>query len=575
MPLFSNLVGFLSALFCLLGAFSLGSQITKIVWDKHTSFHFSFVVGLGIVYCSVFFLFPVPFIYIGWLLVAVFFLSIVTSAPKIIKFGEKAFATNRWLWLLVLLLLGPLVFRVLSPPTSFDGMSFYIPNVIWISQNGLSFNDHLPQYSTMPLLTEFYFAINYKLGGIQAIRFSDVLFSLLLLDVLFKIGKSFNNKFFSTLFIAVNLIAPGCIIYVFGTGKVDTLGFYLAALGSYNLFCKWHPMRAFFYFSVALGVKYTLWVVLLGPLAGLAIVVLLKTFFPWQRKVWVLCLPLLFAGPVLVKNYFQVNNPLAPLLLNGKETRYVGSHGELPKSKVTEISSKALGGLSIGKDLKLPIPNLNTLGIFFFVFFLCLFIFLKKDRAFLRDILFLSLFVVFWLCLFGKTAQPLRFYWPIFLVSIMLGFKWISVMLSRKTFSSRGWFYELCVVLVWIVLGGFFWAKHGNWLPIYIASQSLSMPEWYHKYNRNHYAISAAIAKDNIPIHTICFEERVALGFFSLEDWKYIPDPQAFVERKSCSPEKQCKLISKGRESKLDSSKEKVIYQYGEFVLLQKHTARY
>jgi hypothetical protein len=569
MPLFSNLIGFFSALICLLGASAFGWHATKIIWRKHTSFHLSLVVGLAIVYLSTYIFFILPFQVLAWVLITMLLMGVVVTLPKFFQLVIHQIRSMWWFWLVIFLLLLPLFFRVLSPPTSFDGMSFYIPNVIWISQNGLSFNSHLPQYSTMPLLTEFFFALNYKLGGIQAIRFSDMFFSLLLLDVLLKIGKSFKSKLFLNLFLAINLLAPGCIIFVFGTGKVDTLGFYLAALGSYHIFSKWSPLRAFFYFSVALAVKYTLWVVLFGPLLGLGVVLLLRNRFSWPKKLVVLCLPLLFAGPVLVKNFHQVNNPLAPLLPNGKETRYVGTHGELPQSNAMEISSKALGGLSIGKTFNIQFPSLKTLSYVAFALLILLMIYFKGKSAFLRDVLFFALFLVPWLYLFGNSSQPLRFYWPIFLISFLVIIKWISELLNHRAAKNSGLLLRINVVMIWLFLGGFFWLKNGTWIPKFYKSQTLPMAEWYHKNDRNHYAISSALAEGTIPLDQIQFEERVALGFFPLKDWKHIPEPQFFLQESHTVGQPQKDFSFREQIPQNDLPPNLIIYQFGEFVLIQ------
>ena len=53
----------------------------------------------------------------------------------------------------------PFLSRLMSPPTSADGLSFYLPSVEWVYNYGLAFNPYLTGYTTMPMGAEYFYSI--------------------------------------------------------------------------------------------------------------------------------------------------------------------------------------------------------------------------------------------------------------------------------------------------------------------------------------------------------------------------------------------------------------------------------
>ncbi len=125
------------------------------------------------------------------------------------------------------------------------------------------------------------------------------------------------------------MLLPQSYTYLFGSAKVDMVNVYLMLTAMSLLLQPLDSRRllvALAIGSIAFSVKYTSW-----PQLALPVVVAVGILF-WRgrkRQAFMgLLIPLLFAGPVMLKNQIQVGNPLAPAVWSPSQRAYLAPHLE-------------------------------------------------------------------------------------------------------------------------------------------------------------------------------------------------------------------------------------------------------
>lgn len=548
----------------LVAALGLGKRFGTLFGFNNLNLEQNVAIGIGVfqvtylTFCIIFM--PLTGFYLQFLLCLFSFFWGVKSL-KFKPFNKKLI----WSIGIGIILLSPLFARLISPPISTDGVSFYLPNIEWVFNNGIEFNPYITTHTTMPLGAERLFAFFYGINQISAVRTLDASFALLLLILIFKEAKRRMNFNFALVSCLIVLLIPGTFIWNFGTGKVDTISTYLFLIGFFT-FVNRRWFLSVFILSITLNIKYTNWILLCLPIAFACIMHLYHS--KNRLKYLVLFIPVFFCSISLVKNIVSVNNPLAPLINIEAQNRFVQNHGNRPtpilkpKSDLTFIDEIAFQIQAFG------IFNvLHTLIFFLLIFF----IFFKKSLAgeYKIWLWFLFLSSLIWFYLLGSTLQPLRFFWGN-LIIITLAVLIVLFNLIKQQHTN--YIHKIILGLTVFICTWFVFSKKGHYFSDYYKfKKGVKTEVWYNEIKKHHYAISVDIASSNINKNLIYFHHPIALGLLTLNQYDGIPFQEDFIKLPVDEIYDNYQyILCKKANTELFIQFDKIRFERGDYVLLEK-----
>jgi len=555
----------LAATFSFFGLYALGNILAVTTGLRSINGHAKVVLGVGL-YSFFFFwfslLFPPAFVWYAW--VFLFALAILTQRTSIVKSLRLIQWSDPFLWLLFVLFL-PYIFRMLGPPLSADGLSFYLPNVAWIFAKGIEFNPYLTNYTLMPLGMEYVFTILFGFTGISGVLVFDSLGSIALLHLIYSSGKQlFSIKMAKVLVLSVLLI-KGTLFYVFASGKIDTWNTYVIMVGIFHFIINYRKRKftaVFLIFSIALGIKYTNWLLLLLPLCYLYFELFRREKF---RKVALLSLiPLFFAGSVMVRNQLEVNNSLAPIFLTGNESRFVATHGEVPEDQIQDDLAKE-GNADLPFITPLVDDFIYPLGLFLVA--LIWIVWFRKVKVSVelgQSLILILLMFLPWVIVLGNSNQPFRFIWAPLILGLVIFLKALDEGLRAKSSLLEN-FQKIAFGVLTLVVFTLVYYKHSFYMVNFFKFSNHSLSEWYSLAGKNHYAISYRFKEMGLHHENVHYKVPVALGAFDVDDYGNIPE-QEELKRMSTSTIISADFVLDIGMDKLDTlSKEDIVMQYGDY----------
>jgi hypothetical protein len=414
----------------------------------------------------------------------------------------------------------PYLFSPVSPPMNYDAMFAYVHNAEWVYHHGLAFNPSSTAYTTMPMGAEYLFAQAFPIGGKLSIFLFDALFGILLVRRAYHIAARYLSERASLLLVLALLLVPEGIPFLFGIAKVDTINIYLIITGFGWLLERSHPFRYWFAllaFSMACAVKYTGWLQLSFPI-GIVVLMLIRTK-GISKGLFAALIPLLFIGPVLVKNLVQTGNPLVGLKWSAGQQVYVEQHVGMTK---TDLTRKIEGNIEQKKD---PVKTTIQVSYFYlnFVLYGILILLLLTAIALRVDISDLSWPMIFllaslgpWHVFVGATLQPPRFlvafYFVIILLSFMIGAR---ILRQREISSSMLLRYGFMVAFSLTFFNTYY--RHGTRIPRFLQSQQVPLHQWYEQSGNYVFSITARLRDEGWLCQRIMYMSPVAKGLLTTD----------------------------------------------------------
>ncbi|MEY3051468.1 MAG: hypothetical protein RLY31_1253 [Bacteroidota bacterium] len=570
-------LGLLAAVFVIGGLWAVGKQAIRwFRWDL-TGGHICIGLGFALFY-------PFFFVFAGlfpgqaaYFFYACFAVALGISQAEIRELLRRLTLRHLRFVPLVTFLFLPFLFRLFSPPTNFDGVSFYVPAAQWIHHFGLLFNPYLPNYTTMPQGAEYLFSLSYGLGGIPGILLMDSLFTYLLLDLFLSTARSYLSFRWAVVAVCLALLIPETIFFVFGSGKVDTLGTYLFFLG-FTLVLRFRDSRRATtplpVLSAALAVKYTNWILLALPLAVLPLYLLYRRRY--RPAVFAALLPLLFTLPTLFRNQAEVNNPFAPLFLTGKETRFLLTHGSMPDEVVPAPDRQPMTQKRSHTRRYHLLVHLFKRYISHGIVGLLLLTGLIRaaGRLSMPDFwpwyLFLVLSFAPWYCWLGGSPQPLRFLWPFLLVLILFVTRTAAWWLRQLSPHARTWGARSAVAGLLVPLVGYSYYRYGVSIPQFFQSLSMPLPAWYAAIGQDYLAASATIQEQGYHHAAVYYLNDVALSFFEPTDYGNLPGPETLlrnIESGGATRTDETYLFGNLGEGRPPAVPDNLIFRFGDYCL--------
>ncbi|GEM_PF-2445864 len=539
-------LGLLAASFTLLGHWALGRFTTTQVF-KAAAIPTSLEIVAGFPLFFFAFLGLSLFLPAKWptyILLALMLLIFLQERKYLWLKINSAFSHYRWFYLILVLLLLPVISRVLGPPVLNDGLKHYLPAVEWIFEKGLEFNPYLTGYTTMPQGAEYLFTLPHALGGYQAVRIFDALLGLVLLHVVFQTARLFTSQPGAFIAVLLVLLVPRTWLWLLGQAKVDTMAMLLFMAGLYLTFSSWrrsHPTFTLVLLSSALAVKYTFWVLLLAPTAYFFIKIFLVGFKP--KNLLLFIIPILFVAPVMVKNKIQVNNYLAPVIITGKETRFIQKHRSQARQKLIEErkaeNRKNIYAENLIEDFRylkswrqlLGSVKWWVLGISCLTLIFAVSIYKTKPKLTALFLLGLAMLVI-WINRLGVAWHVPRFIWPILVIYILFSVAYMEHTLAKlKTDSKaqRSLWLALATLLI-IGNGVHSYIRNYHYFEALSASFSKPLAKWYQKQERPYFAFSAALDQKKLPASQTIYLIEPAFGLMSFESWQAIGTQEAIYQ---------------------------------------------
>lgn len=415
----------------------------------------------------------------------------------------------------------PYLYRLATPPMNVDTLNFYLPNIEWVYHRGLSFNPHRTAYTTMPMAVEYLFAQSYGLGGRQAILMTDAAFFILTVMLCHGFARMLMTRLWAFIFILAMMLLPQSYTYLFGSAKVDMVNVYLMLTAMSLLLQPLDSRRllvALAIGSIAFSVKYTSW-----PQLALPVVVAVGILFGMGRKRLAfmgLLIPLLFAGPVMLKNQIQVGNPLAPVVWSPSQRAYLAPHLENEWNQVI---------MPLGKPMKRDKPLLvpawilqASVGYLLYAAFVLLLPFAIRFRTDLRRFIPLLVLLLLslgpWHAYVGADPEPPRFTLS-FLTAILLIVIYMisdfSARLPKAASSTVAW--SMAVLLA---LGNLLNSHgvHSDIVTRYRDARDTGVVGMYIADGKGHYAISRVMADSGWLERKVMYLAPLVLGTLSHEE---------------------------------------------------------
>lgn len=562
----TSLLAVFSGLFCMIGLFALGSWAIAFSKRDTQDLHFRVVIGLGVFYM---FFYTLSWVLLAswvwhgsWLLLLV---SICTQFRQLAK--VRLGVPDLFFGLLVLVFM-PYFFRLFSPPVSEDGLSFYLPNIAWIHAYGLTFNPYLTNYTTMPLGIEYLFSIPFGFAGHRGVVVMDAMGTLALVHLLYQFSQKHLSRTKSQLFVVATLLIKGTFFFVFASGKIDTWNTYVFMTGLF-LFSEAAQKRdwqgAFLVFSIALGLKFTNYILLLLPLIVCWFLVFKNQGF--GKAIILAFVPLFFVGSVLVRNYVLVNNPFAPLVQLDGQSRFVAIHQDEGTASET---LRSIGELwDVDKVSALIQLVVRHSQYFLVVIFIVLgWFFWKKRSSMVMELRWAGVVIVLmyipWLLLLGNTIQPLRFIWAPLMLIIWAALLWIDSWEKKSSSSGSKRLGLILFSLCSTILITTVYLKHFHYIPDFFAQRNRTTANWYSHVGRDHYAFSYRFKELGLHRAKVNYRMPVALGAFSIGDYGSIPTQEEFYLSKEDSKEVEY-ILDFGNHKLIGIPAEKIVLQSGEY----------
>tara|TARA_R110002072_G_scaffold250981_1_gene409717 strand:+ start:4695 stop:6413 length:1719 start_codon:yes stop_codon:yes gene_type:complete len=559
------LFSLLAAGFTFFGLFSLGNILASTTGLRSINGHGKIALGVGLFSFS-FFLFslfiPPAFVWYAWIFL--FALAILTQRNFIVKSLGLIQWSDPFVWVLFVLFL-PYIFRLVGLPLSDDGLSFYLPNVAWIFAKGIEFNPYLTNYTLMPLGMEYVFTIPFGFTGIPGVLVFDALGSIALLHLIYTVGKKLFSIRMAQVLVLTALLIKGTLFYLFGTGKIDTWNTYVIVSGIFLFIqnCRKREFTGvFLIFSIALGIKFTNWLLLILPLCYLFYELFRREKF---RKVALLAMvPLFFAGSVMIRNQLEVNNPLAPIFLTGNESRFVETHGKMPDEQIlVELVNDGNENLSfmsgLLNDFIFPL-GVILVALIWVVWFRKV----KISIELAQSLILIILMFLPWFIVLGNSNQPLRFIWTPLILGIVILLKAIDELLQSKPKLLEN-FKNIALGVLTLVAFTVVFSKHSFHMVNFFKFSNHSLSEWYSLAGKNHYAISYRFKEMGLHHADVHYKVPVALGAFDVDDYGNIPE-QDELSRMSTSTILSADFVIDIGMDKLDTlPQEDIVMQYGDY----------
>jgi hypothetical protein len=415
----------------------------------------------------------------------------------------------------------PYLYRLATPPMNVDTLNFYMPNIEWVYHRGLAFNPHLTAYTTMPMAAEYLFAQSYGLGGRQAVLMTDAVFCILTIMLCHGMARLLMPRPWAFAFILSMMLLPQSYTYLFGSAKVDMVNVYLVLTGMSLLLKPLDSRRMLVSLaigSIAFSVKYTSW-----PQLALPVVVAVGILF-WRgrkRQAFMgLLIPLLFAGPVMLKNQIQVGNPLAPVVWSPSQRAYLAAHLENEWDQVVK---------PLGKPVVREKPVLAStwflqasVGYLLYAAMLLLLplaVYLRTElRRFVPLLLLLPLSLGPWHAIVGAGPEPPRFTLP-FLTVILLSLIYMvsdfSGRLPKAASSTVAWSMAVLVALGNLLNSH---GVHSDIVTRYRDARDSGVVGMYIADGKGHYAISRVMADSGWLERKVMYLAPLVLGTLSHEE---------------------------------------------------------
>jgi hypothetical protein len=450
-------------------------------------------------------------------------LHIVSLATAMIR-QPKWFKPHRKISLrpaiILVVLYLPYLFSPVSPPMNYDAMFAYVHNAEWVYHHGLAFNPSSTAYITMPMGAEYLFAQAFPIGGKLSIFLFDAFFGMLLVRRAYHIAARHFSASASLLLVLCLLLVPEGIPFLFGIAKIDTINIYLIVTGFGWLLEKNHPFSLWFAllaFSMACAVKYTGWLQLSFPIA--IIVMMIGRMKGVSKGVFAAMIPLLFFGPVLMKNMVQTGNMLVGLRWSPSQQVYVERHTGITKA---ELSKKITGNIEQKKD---PVKTTIQLSYFYLNFVLYGFLALMLLAALaigvnVSDLWWSVLFLIAalgpWHLFVGASLQPPRFLVAFYFVIILLCFMIGSRMMKHVGMSTSNFLRYGFMVAFSITFFNTYY-RHGNRIPRFMQSQQVPLHQWYEQTGNYVFSITTRLRDEGWLCQRIMYMSPIAKGLLTTD----------------------------------------------------------
>jgi hypothetical protein len=437
--------------------------------------------------------------------------------PGWFKFARKI---NIQPAVIILALYLPYLFSPISPPMNFDAMFAYVHNAEWVYHNGLAFNPSSTAYTTMPMGAEYLFAQAFPIGGKLSIYLLDAMFGILLVRRIYHIALRYLSARASLLLVLTLLLVPEGIPFLFGIAKVDTINIYLIVSGFGWLLERHHPFRLWFTlvaFSMACAVKYIGWIQLFIPIA--MVVMMIIRAKGMSKGLFAALIPLLFIGPVMVRNLVQTGNPLVGFRWSPNQHAYVEQHTGMTKE---ELSQKISGNSSKKSD---PVKTAIQVSYFYSTFILygillVLIVIALLNGVYVTDlgwlIGFLLAALIPWHLLVGTSLQPPRFMIATYFVIFLLSFI-IAGRLARHWKISSAMMIRYGFMILFSITFFNTYYRHGSRIPKFMQSQQIPLQQWYEQSGNYVFSITTRLRDEGWLCQRIMFMSPVAKGLLSID----------------------------------------------------------
>ncbi len=470
-------------------------------------------------------LFQFAFLFIGFLIYyrplsyTAYYLNYknkIISKTKTIKVNTENILIAILLFL-ILILASEEIINSLIPSKVGDSIEGYLATAKWIYYKGLDFNPYNTRYSIMPFFCEINYSVSFALGNEIMAKLLDAYFGFLLLVLFFSESKRLLGKTYGLKMACLGLLFfifynPGNagFMWIFGVGKVDILGVLFLTLSlvlffRYKLGNDRFTTIIFLFLGFACGIKYTNWIFT-------AIFVLFIAFEYWKTKrlkpffinVVFFCLVL---SPVLLKNYIQVGNPIAP------------NEGFIFKNSIpitTHNFHTQSGNLNyyFTQILNLNLIFLLPLGLFIFMILL----FTKKVKWSLEVKIIFSQFLV-WILFAGDAYNTYRFWFTQLFYFSLFSFSCLILLIDKFKIRKIAIHFILVLFCVYTVHAIKQYQKYFSGIK-YISGY-ISYEEFQNQYNTRSYSVIQEISKRIGPNEKLFIRDGGIRLYFPIEKWDY------------------------------------------------------
>lgn len=577
----TQILGLVSALFTIASLYAFGALVLGRIGFDRFGHHVRLAIGFGVNHLL--FLVVSPILVGPWAIHVMNILHALALVAYLLSGRRLPFTHSlpdpaQAAVLLVLFL--PYMFALVSPPMNVDGLNFYIPNVEWVFHRGLEFNPHLTAYTTMPMGVEYLYAQAFGLGGRAAIMFTCAIVCILTIGLAHSTARMILPPMGAHVFILAMLLIPNSFSHLFWSAKVDMFNTYLIFLAASMLL---HPLDdarlllCVVLSSIACAVKQLSWLQLSLPI--LACIALLSARRSWRTLFAACLLPVLFIGPVILKNQIQTGNPLAPVFWTPMQKVYIAPH-------IGEDLNNLLASVIEGKVDMNPVRQIvaalfSAMSFLLYSVTLLVVAFSVGFRVNLRRVSFLLVFLLLsslsWHAYIGIKLQPTRFMLP-FLMLFMLVILHLAVETARRieVLPVRLLGMSMLSLLLLLNLANAY-GRHGVLFTRFRDAQSHDATEWYKADGKYHYAMTAQMVDGRWIDAKVMYLFPLVLGVVPYSEMKKAPKDLDLYLNTSRFKKRvgiyEYILCSKSQRSKYGLEDREVVLQTGFLFLLKNKRA--